>query len=247
MRTLLVSDLHLEDQRPDITRAFFCLLDTFQGNVDRLFILGDFFELWLGDDIVSDTARRVAQRMRSFSNDGCDIFIMHGNRDFLLGNEYASQCGAQLIGEPYPTSLAGEDCVLMHGDSLCIDDTEYQAFRKMVRNPAWQQQFLAKSPQERIAFGRQARNQSQEDQKQKSKDILDVNDDAVRDLFKQENVPLLVHGHTHRPAMHNLQLEGVPKKRVVLGDWDKQGWYLLATDDSLQLDVFPLPAAPESS
>jgi len=242
MTTLLISDLHLEDKRPEITRAFFHLLERFSGRVERLFILGDFFELWLGDDVLTPTATQVAERLSAFANAGSKIFIMHGNRDFLLGKDYAAQCQATLIEDPYPTVVAGRQCLLMHGDSLCIDDLPYLEFRRMVRDPQWQQAFLGKTVAERIAFGQQARAQSQADQKQKSDEILDVNADEVVRIIGQAGVPLLIHGHTHRPAIHELLINGQDCQRVVLGDWHSKGWFILADDTNLELESFEFPA-----
>lgn len=242
MQTLLISDLHLEDQRPDITRAFFHLLDCFEGAVDRLFILGDLFEIWLGDDALTETAQAVAARLRQFAAAGTEIFIMHGNRDFLLGADYAESCGATLIEEPYRTEVGGKNCLLMHGDTLCIDDQLYMDFRKMVRNKAWQKEFLAKSIEERIAFGRQARSQSQEDAKEKTYEILDVNQDEVVRVFTGIDVPLFIHGHTHRPDRHTVKIGGKQFERIVLGDWHTRGWYALASDGSVELKSFEFPA-----
>lgn len=241
MRTLLISDLHLEDRRPEITRAFFHLLDQFQGNVDRLFILGDFFEIWLGDDALTPTAQQVAVKLKLFSEAGSAIYIMHGNRDFLLGDEFAEKCGAELIHEPYFVELGGRRCLLMHGDSLCTDDKLYMDFRSMVRNPAWQKEFLSKSIEERIAFGKKARNQSQVDAKDKTYEILDVNQEEVNNVFREYGVPLFIHGHTHRPNRHQINLDASTCERVVLGDWHQLGWYIIADETGLELRSFEFP------
>lgn len=241
MSTLLISDLHLEDARPDITRAFFSLLEQFENNVGRLFILGDFFEIWLGDDALTEIAQQVAVRLRQFSEAGSDVYIMHGNRDFLLGQDYAQRCGASLISDPFETVIAGQRCLLMHGDTLCTDDKLYMDFRKMVRNPDWQKSFLKKTIEERIAFGRQARNQSQEDAKDKTYEILDVNQEAVMDTFQKHEVPLLIHGHTHRPDRHLIKIEDQNVERIVLGDWNNTGWYLIADESDLALKSFDFP------
>lgn len=241
MRTLLISDLHLEDQRPDITRAFFHLLDRFKGKVERLFVLGDFFEIWLGDDALTPTAQQVCTKLKQFADAGCAVFIMHGNRDFLLGEQFAEQCGAELIHEPYFVQLGEKQCLLMHGDSLCTDDKLYMDFRKMVRNPAWQIEFLSKPLAERIAFGKKARNQSQADAKDKTYEILDVNQEEVISVFREHGVPLFIHGHTHRPDRHQVNLDASTCERVVLGDWHEQGWYVLADDTGLELRSFEFP------
>ncbi|RLT94381.1 MAG: UDP-2,3-diacylglucosamine diphosphatase, partial [Ketobacter sp.] len=164
-----------------------------------------------------------------------------GNRDFLLGEQFAEKCGAKLIHEPYFVELAGKRCLLMHGDSLCTDDKLYMDFRKMVRNPAWQKEFLSKPLDERIAFGKQARNQSQEDAKDKTYEILDVNQDEVLNVFREHRVPLFIHGHTHRPDRHQINIDKSNYERIVLGDWHRQGWYLIADEAELELRSFEFP------
>lgn len=238
MRRLLISDLHLEDKRPDITRALFSLLDHFSDSIDELYILGDLFEIWLGDDALTETARQVSQRLKALSKEGISIFIMHGNRDFLIGKQYCDDCGATLIDEPHFIHLAGRKALLMHGDTLCIEDQLYMDFRRTVRNPGWQTAFLQKSIEERIAFGQQARNQSQEDAKDKSYEILDVTPSEVERVMNQYEVDLFIHGHTHRPARHNLKTQSGQSERIVLGDWHQKGWYLYGDDQKLELNSF---------
>lgn len=239
MRRLFISDLHLDDKRPDITRAFFHLLNRFSGKTDELYILGDFFELWLGDDALTPTAKSVAEKLKQYS-EHTKVFIMHGNRDFLMGDQYANACGAQLIHEPHFIELAGKPTLLMHGDSLCTEDHQYMEFRKMVRNPQWQESFLSKSIEERIAFGKQAREQSQSDTKQKSYEILDVTPSEVEKVIQSNEVTLFIHGHTHRPAHHHL--EKLNAERIVLGDWHNKGWYLFSDENELTLENFDFPA-----
>lgn len=243
MRSLLISDLHLQEQRPDITRALFCLLDQFQGQIDQLFILGDFFEVWLGDDLLAPPAVEVAHRLNQFTQAGSSLLLMHGNRDFLLGNAFAERCGGRLIQEPFDVLLGGKQCQLMHGDTLCTRDTDYMAFREMVRNPQWQQAFLSKSAQERIDFARQARQQSQRDTQQKEFDIMDVTQSEVVRILETSGADILIHGHTHRPATHRVSTSKGEQIRMVLGDWHQQGWYILAdgTSQSIELKSFPFP------
>jgi UDP-2,3-diacylglucosamine hydrolase len=177
----------------------------------------------------------VAVKLHAFADSGCQVFIMHGNRDFLIGNQFAQQCGAQLIEEPYVLELAGKSCLLMHGDTLCIDDKLYMDFRAMVRNPEWQRAFLDKPLQDRIAFGKQARNQSQEDAKEKSNEILDVTPSEVVRVMNEHSAELFIHGHTHRPCRHQVETLKGACERVVLGDWHEKGWYILADDNGLAL------------
>lgn len=244
MAQLFVSDLHLEDARPDIIRAFFHLLDSLQDQFDELYLLGDIFEVWLGDDTPSHCADQLADRLRALADAGIRVFLLHGNRDFLLGAHYAARCGAQLIEEPVLLQVAGRNALLMHGDALCTQDTDYQAFRRMVRDPQWQQTFLAKSLEERISIGRQLRDKSQQSAKEKADYIMDVSQDEVVAVMEQHQVSLLIHGHTHRPATHSVQLTSGTATRMVLGDWYKQGWYILADDHAARLEPFPFPVTP---
>ncbi len=243
MAILFASDMHFEDQRPDILRAFFRLLEEKRGDLQQIYLLGDIFEVWLGDDTPSACADALAEKLYSLANDGVEIFLMHGNRDFLLGEEYARRCGATLIHEPFLLELAGRKAALMHGDVLCTLDTDYMAFRAMVRNPEWIQDFLAKPLPERIAIGRALREKSQQSAQQKQDMIMDVTPAEVAGVMEQLDVDLLIHGHTHRPALHDVMLDGRTGHRIVLGDWYQQGWYLLADTTTLQLLPFPFEPA----
>lgn len=244
MVQLFVSDLHLEDQRPDITRAFFHLLDSLQGQFSGLYLLGDIFEVWLGDDALPDCANQLATRLHALAAAGVSIYLMHGNRDFLLGQAFADHCGAQLISEPFLLQVANQPALLMHGDVLCSQDVEYQAFRHLVRNPQWQQAFLAKPLAERMAIGRQLRDRSQQSAREKADYIMDVTPEDVVRIMEQHQVRLLIHGHTHRPATHQIPLVDGPAIRMVLGDWHRQGWYILADEQQARLIPFPFPLTP---
>lgn len=239
MANLFVSDLHLEDQRPDILRAFFRLLDEQKIDLQRIYLLGDIFEVWLGDDTPSSCADALAEKLSGLAREGIEIFLLHGNRDFLIGSAYAARCGATLLNEPVLLNVAGRPTALLHGDSLCTLDTDYMAFRKMVRDPQWIEQFLAKPLNERIAIGRSLREQSRQSAQQKQEYIMDVTPDEVLATLRDLKVELLIHGHTHRPAVHDLMLDGKAVQRLVLGDWHTQGWYLLADDNDIQLKSFP--------
>lgn len=239
MAILFASDLHFEDQRPDMLRAFFRLLDENRGGLQQLFLLGDIFEVWLGDDTPSACADALADKLRELAKDGVEVFLMHGNRDFLLGQQYARRCSATLIHEPFLLNLGGRKTALMHGDSLCTLDADYMTFRKMVRDPQWITQFLAKPLQERIAIGRALREKSQQSAQQKQEMIMDVTPAEVVSVMEQLGVELLIHGHTHRPAVHEVALNGRTGQRMVLGDWYQQGWYLLADANSIELRPFP--------
>lgn len=235
-RQLFISDLHLEESRPDISAALFDFLDRNHGKADELYILGDLFEVWIGDDSATELSNSVAAALNTFAKAGTMVYLMHGNRDFLLGDEYAANCGATLIHEPCNIDTAIGKVLLMHGDSLCTDDRDYQQFRQLVRSPAWQQEFLAKPLAERQAFADQARNQSKAATADKASAIMDVNQQAVEQCMSLANIKTLIHGHTHRPAVHNLPAQ--ESQRVVLGDWDSQGWFGEINDAGLTLQAF---------
>lgn len=238
MQQLFVSDLHLEDARPDITRAFFHLLDQLHGQYEELYLLGDIFEVWLGDDTPSTGAHQLAEKLHAIASQGVRIFLMHGNRDFLIGQAYADRCGASLIQEPWLLTVSGKKALLMHGDVLCTQDVDYLAFRQMVRNPTWQSAFLSKPIAERIAIGRELREKSQASAKEKADTIMDVTPAEVVTIMEQHQIELLIHGHTHRPAVHAVALASSNGTRMVLGDWYKMGWYILADKDAARLVPF---------
>ena len=234
---LFISDLHLEAERPDISQAFFSFLNKHATEAQSLYILGDFFNVWIGDDYVSDLNPRVAEALYKLSKAGLKIKLMHGNRDFLLGNDFAGRCGAELIEEPYLLEAFGQQVLLMHGDVLCTRDHDYMTFRSMVRDPEWQQNFLARPMEERLAFAEQAREQSKAMSSNKAEDIMDVTPEAVRTLMQQFNIETLIHGHTHRPDVHKLHSDSGSKsaRRLVLGDWEQGGWYISWTSEQLKL------------
>ncbi len=244
-RVLLISDLHLEEQRPDITAAFKRFLLNNQGQCSQLFILGDLFEVWIGDDAQSQLAEEIAASLSAFNEAGSAIYLMHGNRDFLLGDSYAKACGAELIPEHYVLALEKQEFLLLHGDSLCTDDTDYQEFRSMVRNPSWQEAFLAKTIEERVTYAQEARRQSQLATGAKPTEIMDVNNAAVQALFAENQQQIVIHGHTHRPAIHSVALNSSAAKelagqRIVLGDWDKYIWYAEIHGSEVELHSTPL-------
>jgi len=222
MSTLFISDLHLDDARPQITDLFVRFLADEARGANALYILGDLFESWIGDDDDAPLPTRVAQALRALRDNGVPIWFMHGNRDFLLGTDYAARAGITLLSDPTVLDLHGERTLLMHGDTLFTDDFEYQKFRTLVRNPAWQQQFLAKPLAERRAFAAQARGESRKQTAMKAAEIMDVNQEAVESVMLAHGVRRLIHGHTHRPATHRFDLDGKAAERIVLGDWYEQ-------------------------
>ncbi len=222
MTTLFISDLHLDDRRPETTALLQEFLQQEASSAQALYILGDLFEFWLGDDVASKCSQEVATSLAGLRDQGVPCFFMHGNRDFLLQEDYAQRAGMTLLPEEYIVDLYGEQVLLMHGDSMCTDDVPYQQFRSLVRSPAWQQDFLAKTPAERLQIALQARDASAEHKDNVDMQIMDVNQLQVKAAFERHGVHRMIHGHTHRPATHDLQVNGQAAQRIVLGDWYTQ-------------------------
>lgn len=235
MHTLFISDLHLHESRPQVTRAFFHFLYSHAIHAETLYILGDFFDAWIGDDDDSELLQDVASGLHKLSELGVAIYFMHGNRDFLLGKAYASKAGMSLIDDGTVIDLYGTPTLLMHGDTLCTGDTEYQQFRTMVRSPQWQQQILAQPLAARRALAAQLRAKSQSMNSLKADDIMDVSPTEVIAQMEAARVTRLIHGHTHRPARHQLVVAGNPAERIVLGDWHDSGWCIKADQNSIDL------------
>lgn len=238
MATFFVSDIHLDDRRPETTELFLRFLHGEARGAEALYILGDLFEFWLGDDSPPECALQVADALSALKETGVDCFFQHGNRDFLVQTTYAGQAGLKLLPEEFIVDLYGENVLLMHGDSLCTDDEEYLQFRAMVRNPAWQIEFLSRSPQERLQIALQARDASAEHKGKLAMDIMDVNADMVQATFQRHAVRKLIHGHTHRPHVHELLVDGQPARRIVLGDWYTQGSVLRVQTGNYELAEF---------
>jgi UDP-2,3-diacylglucosamine hydrolase len=242
MPTLFISDLHLDAERPEITALFGRFIDEEARGADALYILGDLFEAWVGDDDPSDTGRFVAEKLAALRASGVPVFFQRGNRDFLLGDAYASRAGVTILPDPAVILLHGQPTLLMHGDLLCTDDVAYQQFRAQTRDPRWQAQFLAQPLAARLAFAQQARTASQarhaELQGQGLMEaITDVAPMTVTATLARYGIDALIHGHTHRPAVHELDVDGRACQRIVLGDWYEQGSVLRVDSDSLQLDA----------
>ncbi|MFK8015520.1 MAG: UDP-2,3-diacylglucosamine diphosphatase [Gammaproteobacteria bacterium] len=223
MTTWFVSDVHLDQTRPDIAAAFGDFLTDTVAGADAIYVLGDLFESWIGDDDPDPTKHVAMGQLRALREAGTRCYFSHGNRDFLAGERFSRESGCELLDEEHVITLGDERVLLMHGDSLCIDDHQYMAFRSQVRNPAWQAGVMALSIPERQALAAQARNQSATDMAQKAEDIMDVNAGAVADAMGRHNVQTLIHGHTHRPADHRIDIDGLEHVRHVLGDWYEQG------------------------
>ena len=242
MTTLFISDLHLSAARPAVTELFCDFLEREARAAEGLYILGDFFEYWIGDDAVEQPEYRpIIAALRAVADAGTPIHVMHGNRDFLLGERFARASGCRLLPDPTRIDLYGTPTLLMHGDTLCTDDLGYLAFRRMVRDEAWQREFLAKPVAERDAIARGAREQSRESTAGKAPEIMDVTQPAVIEALRAHGVRHLIHGHTHRPAEHVFDLDGAPARRLVLGDWYHQGSVLRCDARGWSLQALPLP------
>ena len=224
--TLFIADLHLEDNAPERTQWLLAFLAGPAGQAEAVYILGDLFEFWIGDDALSTTAQQVAKATAALRASGVPCYFMHGNRDFLLGESYASIAGMNLLPETHVVDLYGTPTLLLHGDTLCTDDREYQAFRQQSRDPAWQATVLAMSVEERLQMAQSARNASIEHTGSASMEIMDVNAEAVADAFREHKVSRMIHGHTHRPAFHQVDLGDTTAQRIVLADWHLGGSYL---------------------
>ena len=235
MTTLFISDLHLDEARPEALCAFEQLLEGEARRATALYILGDLFEYWLGDDMPGKTGERVAAAISGLTGSGVPCLFQHGNRDFLVGQAFANRCGLQLMDEKLVIDLYGTPTLLMHGDTLCTDDHAYQAVRAALRSESWQRDFLSKSPAERIAFARDAREKSRAHQMSVEAEIMDVNLDAVEAAFQRHGVTNMIHGHTHRPAIHEYVLDNGSAWRTVLGDWYEQASVLRVDADRFEL------------
>ena len=237
--TLFVSDLHLAAERPDKTAAFIDLLGAAGGRVQALYVLGDLFEIWLGDDDATAPHPEVIAAMRALSDAGTALYVMRGNRDFLFGEDFAAASGAVLLPDHHVISLAGASTLLMHGDLLCTLDVKYQEFRRYVRDPGNQAAFLGQPLAQRRAIAAQTRAGTQASMLEKDDFIMDVEQATVDATMREHGVHRLLHGHTHRPAVHRFELDGAPAERYVLGDWYDEDIMLWADEGTLSL----MPAA----
>ncbi|GAB6195099.1 UDP-2,3-diacylglucosamine diphosphatase [Lysobacter xanthus] len=242
MTTLFISDLHLDATRPEVTDLFLRFLAEEARGVEALYILGDLFEAWVGDDDPSEVGAAVADGLRAVSDAGTPVSFIRGNRDFLLGDGYARRAGIRVLQDPSVLMLGGRPALLLHGDLLCTADSGYMAFRAQTRDPTWQAGFLAQPLAARLAFAAHAREQSRIAQSALKdagtmETITDVAPHTVDEYFVRYGVDLMIHGHTHRPAVHALDVGGHARRRVVLGDWYEQGSVLRVRGDAMALDA----------
>jgi len=235
-----ISDLHLAPEESRITAGFMDFLLEPQSG-DDLYILGDFFNYWIGDDLEHPYIEQIKQLLRATSERGVNLYFMHGNRDFLIGQDFCNDTGCTLLEDPTLVEIGGAPALLMHGDSLCTKDLAYMEFRAMARNPEWQNEFLSKSIEDRVAFAQQARDESKSSNSMKDEAIMDVTPEEVDKALVSANCRRMIHGHTHRPATHNWESNGQQLQRIVLGDWYTKGWYLKVENNQFDLVEFDLP------
>ena len=231
MSIFFISDLHLEQNKPHLTKAFENFINSKVNSHDELFILGDFFEQWIGDDNEDNFIKGIKNILKLKTTEGLKIYFMHGNRDFLIGDKFCKDVGAKLLKDPFIFNLNGKKIMLMHGDSLCTDDRDYQEFRNLVRNKDWQKDFLSKDLKERKEVAKSLREISSLENKTKDEAIMDVNQDEVLRIIENHSLDVLIHGHTHRPYIHDEN--GVP--RMVLGDWGDFLWFIESSKGDLNL------------
>lgn len=237
MSTLFISDIHLSQGRPDMTAALVRFLAEDAPGADALYVLGDLFEFWIGDDDPNPLHREVADAFLALSQQGVPLYFIHGNRDFLLGRQFAKRAGMTLLGDPCVIELYGERVLLSHGDLLCTRDEGYQKFRRITQLKWLRWLFLRLPLSRRQAIAHKMRGQSQMENAQKSQIIMDVTPEAVDDMLRQHGCRLMIHGHTHRPAIHDFTLDGHAARRIVLGDWFEQGSVLVCSPAGQRLDT----------
>ncbi|NMP17334.1 UDP-2,3-diacylglucosamine diphosphatase [Thalassotalea sp. Y01] len=240
MLTYFIADLHLTQKRSDITECFLSFIEEQAPIADRLYILGDFFEYWIGDDDDNPYVLNIAAKLKQLSEKGTEIFFIVGNRDFLIGERFAANCGMTLLPDSKVIDLYGQRALIMHGDTLCTNDIEYQKFRKKSRS--WWWQFIIKSLplKTRRKMAQNYRQKADSGEKMQAKEIMDVSQSEVEAQMREHDIDLLIHGHTHRPNVHRFELDGKPATRIVLGDWYEQGAWLKYSEQGFELLNKPL-------
>jgi len=234
-RLLFISDLHLSPNTPELNEQFRGFLRGPARDADALYILGDLFDAWIGDDDPSPFASQLKDKLAALTRH-TPVFIQHGNRDFLLGHRFAEETGITLLPEEFVLQTPAGPVLLTHGDLLCTDDTDYQQARKLLRSPAFKIQAMSMSIPERLEKAAEMRRMSGEALAAKAENITDVNQQAVEETMRRHDVRWMIHGHTHRPGVHEFTLDGHPARRVVLADWKKEGSFAMALDDNGKLD-----------
>ena len=218
-----ISDLHISESHPEISRQFISFLENSVKETDALYILGDLFEYWIGDDDPNPYYKPIISALNNYTLSGIPTYFMHGNRDFLIGDIFAKKTGIKILKDPDIIKINDEKIMISHGDIFCTDDCEYQITRKLTRDPEWQKMILKKSITERLKFARESRDKSNDHTKHFNENITDVNQTEINKIFQKNNITKLIHGHTHKPAIHDILINEIPHQRLVLGDWYEQG------------------------
>jgi len=238
LSAFFISDLHLSGERPKLIELFLKFLRNEAVKAEKLYILGDLFEVWTGDDYILPEFEPVIAALKHLTSSGIPVFIMHGNRDFTIGKEFENMTGCKLLNDPTTIDLNGTKTLISHGDLLCTDDIEYQEFRAKVRNPQWIQQALALPLEQRLKLAKSIRSDTSEKSRLKPEEIMDVNQNAVKEMMLKWNVRQLIHGHTHRPKKHAITIDNTPATRFVLGDWYDSGQVLYCDMNSCTLQKY---------
>ena len=236
MKPRFISDIHLSEDSPHLTDAFKAFLSESKESCTHLFILGDLFEIWIGDDVHTPYHQEIKKILKDFTSSGPKTFFTHGNRDFLIGEAFANEVGISILPDPYALNINGLNVILSHGDFLCTDDIEYMDFRNKVRSKEWQKDFLSKDVDERNEIANSLRSGSKDATSKKSLDITDANIKTVNNFIEKNKPDIFIHGHTHRPKIH----EHNSTKRLVLGDWNESGWYCSIKDKDINLKEFKI-------
>lgn len=238
MTTYFISDLHLQESHPAMAQGFFHFLEQLQ-DAKALYILGDFFEVWIGDDYETPFIQSVKAALKAISDRGIALFLMHGNRDFIIGDKFCAQTGAVLLNDPTVVNIDSQNVLLMHGDSLCTADLAYMKMRPMLRNPMMVKQLLSQSIENRLVMAARMRGESQKGNAMKAAEIMDVTLEEVDKAMDEHHVNLIIHGHTHRPYDHHWSFAGQDRRRIVLGDWsDTHGWIIRVDNGEFKLEQF---------
>ena len=236
MKPRFISDIHLSEDSPHLTNAFKAFLNESKGSCSHLFILGDLFEIWIGDDDDNSFNQEIKKALIDFTTNGPETFLMHGNRDFLIGETFANEVGISILPDPYTLDINGLRTILSHGDFLCTDDVDYIDFRSKVRSKEWQKDFLSKSLDERKEIANSLRSGSKDATSEKSLEITDVNAESLNSFLNKNKSNIFIHGHTHRPGIHKTE----SSKQIVLGDWGEYGWYLAINEKDCDLQKFKI-------
>ena len=237
MSIAFVSDLHLEPIENKRVKVFFKFLNDAVNKYEELYILGDFFEYWIGDDDTQSVNKLIMQRLKAATDNGLKIYFIHGNRDFLIGSAFESKTGVKILADQHTFNIGEKKIMISHGDAFCVDDVEYQEMKREIRSDSWKKDFLAKSISERVDFANDLRTKSSERNSNKPENIMDVNDNYVLEVVQKEKIDILIHGHTHRPAVHKLENGSI---RAVLGSWEEEGWVADYIEENIKLTSFPI-------